>query len=894
MRIRKMGVYLLTQENHHKESTMNIIKGMFVLTLLLLFSGASEPVNAAQPVDMTDQMIVQFDLPSQAIANANPNAIEALNRALGLQVSASHRIGDGSALVIKLPAKKSLPDVANEAASVAGFMGARSAVPDVIMLRSYEPNDTYYRSHQWHYYEELAGINAESAWDITKGAGVVVAVIDTGYLPHPDLNTNVLPGYDMIADLDVANDGDGRDSDASDPGDWVARNECGYAHNAQDSSWHGTHVAGTVAMETDNAYGMAGVAWQSQVVPVRVLGKCGGYTSDITDGMRWAAGLHVTGIPDNQYPASVLNLSLGGGYTCANAYMDLYQTTIDTIVATGATIVVAAGNSNGDAFDHSPASCNNVITVAAANRAGDRAYYSNYGSVVEIAAPGGDSLGYIWSTLNDGTTVPADWVYAAYQGTSMATPHVAGVAALMYAVNGAMDNATVTQIMQDTAKAFPGGSSCSGICGAGLLNAHAAVLAAQSPGANQPPVADAKTPSYESGPAPLTVNFDGSGSSDPDGAGTITSYDWNFGDGNSASGAQVSHTFNDPGNYTVTLTVTDDGGLTDQDSLTVNVTEPSSGHTDHFAVSEIAGSGSVSGSYIDTINADSVLETVTEKHSGGKPSDRFSQLDHTWVFNVSAGSSVELNLLGRQSASTDGDTMVFSYSVNGGAYQDLPISLTTTATSMWEVASLGNVSGEIRLRVTDSDYTAGNLDYDSVSIDQVYIRSHQGTVSNNLPTASFTDRCTYLTCDFTDTSTDNDGSIVAWSWDFGDGNTSTVQNPTHTYKASSTYTLTLTVIDDDGAPDTTQIDITVTEPATDAITLTLSGSKSRGRHVVDLSWSGANSGNVDIFKDGGLITPTLNDGAYTDNTGDRGEQTYIYQVCEAGTSTCSNQATITF
>ena len=344
---------------------MKLLKGLLVLPILFA-------VSAAQASDTTDQIIVQFDSPSKALEHANPNAIDALNRALGLSVSASHRIGDGSALVVKLPAKKALPEVANVAADVAGFMGARKGVPDIIMQPNYVPNDTYY-NYQWHYWDEPAGINAEAAWDVTRGAGVVVAVIDTGYRPHADLVDNILPGFDMIADVPMANDGNGRDPDAQDPGDWVTANECGPGSQAADSSWHGTHVAGTVAMETDNGLGMAGVAWLSSVVPVRVLGKCGGYSSDITDGMRWAAGLPVSGVPANTYPASVLNLSLGGGYTCTNAWMNLYQDTIDEIVALGATIVVAAGNSNTDAYNSTPASCDDVITVAGVEKAGNRA-----------------------------------------------------------------------------------------------------------------------------------------------------------------------------------------------------------------------------------------------------------------------------------------------------------------------------------------------------------------------------------------------------------------------------------------------------------------------------------------------------------------------------------------
>ena len=172
------------------------------------------------------------------------------------------------------------------------------------------PNDTRY-SEQWGY-SGTYGIKANQAWDVTNGSGVVVAVLDTGITNHSDLNANILPGYDFISDTAVSNDGNGRDSDASDPGDWVTANQCGGTHAAQNSSWHGTHVAGTIAAVTNNAKGVAGVAYGAKIVPARVLGTCGGYDSDIADAITWASGGTVSGVPANANPAEVINLSLGG------------------------------------------------------------------------------------------------------------------------------------------------------------------------------------------------------------------------------------------------------------------------------------------------------------------------------------------------------------------------------------------------------------------------------------------------------------------------------------------------------------------------------------------------------------------------------------------------------
>ncbi|MEK8052349.1 S8 family peptidase [Ideonella sp. DXS22W] len=348
------------------------------------------------------------------------------------------------------------------------------AEPDLRMQIQLVPNDPSYLS-QWHYSEATAGLNLPTAWSTSTGSGVVVAVVDTGYRPHADLATNILAGYDFVSTTAVGNDGDGRDASALDPGDGVAAGECGTGTSAQASSWHGTHVAGTIAALTNNATGVAGVAFGAKVLPVRVLGKCGGYTSDIADGLLWAAGGTVNGVPSNTTPARVINLSLGGSGSCGTTM----QNAINGARAKGAVVVVAAGNSAGSALSATPANCHGVTTVAAANRSGGRAYYSNYGANVDVAAPGGDmrsaATNGILSTLNTGTGAPGADSYAWYQGTSMATPHVAGVAALMIARNPALTVEQTESLLRSSVRSFP--ASCSG-CGTGLLDATLAVTAA--------------------------------------------------------------------------------------------------------------------------------------------------------------------------------------------------------------------------------------------------------------------------------------------------------------------------------------------------------------------------------------------------------------------------------
>ncbi|KPF59170.1 peptidase S8 [beta proteobacterium AAP51] len=339
-----------------------------------------------------------------------------------------------------------------------------SVEPNAMMVPLLTPNDTRY-PEQWHYFEATGGINAVPAWDRATGTGVVVAVIDTGIVPHSDLNANVLPGYDFVSDAAAARDGNGRDSNARDEGDWFLAGECGRP-TGSNSSWHGTHVAGTVAAVTNNAAGVAGVAFGAKILPVRALAKCGGSLADIADAIVWSAGGSVPGVPANPNPAKVINMSLGGGGACGTTY----QAAINTARSLGASVVVAAGNSNVDVVNARPANCTGVIAVAATTRSGGKASFSNFGSLVDVAAPGAGIL----STLNSGTTVPAAESYASYNGTSMATPHVAGVAAMLYQAKPTATPTEIENALRNTARVFP--AACSG-CGTGIVDANAAITA---------------------------------------------------------------------------------------------------------------------------------------------------------------------------------------------------------------------------------------------------------------------------------------------------------------------------------------------------------------------------------------------------------------------------------
>lgn len=448
------------------------------LGLLFCITVASPSAGMTQAAGMLEppvrQLIVKYRDPADA--NLAPTAQEALLRAhVGVALEYVRPMA-GEAHVLRLPDAVPIAEAEHIAAQLRALPEVEYAEPDWVIQVAQVPNDPRY-ADQWHYFETY-GIGLPQAWQVTTGTtSVVVAVIDTGHRPHPDLASRIVGGYDFISDVRSANDGNGRDADPTDPGDWSAANECYPGSPARNSSWHGTHVAGTIGAVTNNGVGVAGVTWRARLLSVRVLGKCGGTLSDLVDGMYWAAGFNVPGVPPNPTPARVLNLSLGGFGTCGSTL----QAAINAINARGGVVVVAAGNANQPAANYQPASCSGVIVVGATNRSGVRAWYSNYGSAVDISAPGGDSAGGILSTANDGATFPGADSYRAYIGTSMATPHVAGTAALMLGVNPQLNAPLVEWLLRKTAKPFGPGHTCTGetSCGTGIVDARAAVLAAQ-------------------------------------------------------------------------------------------------------------------------------------------------------------------------------------------------------------------------------------------------------------------------------------------------------------------------------------------------------------------------------------------------------------------------------
>ena len=447
-----------------------VVLGASVLTSLLLATpslAADVNLSGLQSADSHQAFIVKYRDADVATTTARNSVLSRSLAAATKGVAARNGRAVGLSRVRELAVGPTLvrADRALDRAEAEQLMRAIAADPaveyvevDQILHPAWTPNDPSLNT-QWGFVGTY-GIKATQAWDLSRGAGSVIAILDTGSTSHPDLNANTLSGYDFITTTSVAGDGNGRDADASDPGDYTT----GYS-----SSWHGTHVAGTAAAVTNNSTGGAGTAPEAKLVHARVLGRGGGSTSDIADAVIWASGGTVSGVPANPNPAEVINLSLGGSGTCGSAM----QAAINGAVSRGTTVVIAAGNSNANVSGFTPANCANVIAVGSITSTGARSSFSNYGTGVDIAAPGSG----IYSTLNSGSQGPGSPSYASYDGTSMAAPHVAGVVALMQAAAPSpLTPAQIETIIKNTATPFP--STPSQPIGAGIINAHAAVQAA--------------------------------------------------------------------------------------------------------------------------------------------------------------------------------------------------------------------------------------------------------------------------------------------------------------------------------------------------------------------------------------------------------------------------------
>ena len=479
-------------------------------------------------------------------------------------------------------------------------------------------------SQQWYLLSaQPAATRTELAWDVTQGtATTIVAVLDTGVrFEHPDLGGGkLLPGYDFVNNTASANDGDGRDGNASDPGDWVTAEDKAQAVfsdcDTGGSSWHGTRVSGLIGALTSNGMGVAGAAWNTSILPVRVLGKCGGFDSDIIAGMRWAAGLTVTGAPVNATPAKIINLSLGGEGLCSAAY----QSAVNEITARGVLIVASAGNEGGPV--DAPANCTGVLGVAGLRHAGTKVGFSSLGPEIGIGAPGGNCVNTgvgqpcVFSIIvpfDTGTTTPVASSYTdAFNfnvGTSFSAPLAAAAAALMTSVNSALTPAQTITVMKSAAAPFTTNSAVAACrvptssadlqdgecncttttCGAGMLDTGAAVAAAM-----RPFTVLNVTGTVASGGS-VAASAVGSFASN---GRTITRYDWTVLNVTGTapvvlSPAQSETVVQTPGTtqFTLRLTVTDDIGGQSTKDVALGTPAPAPAPTTPPATTPIGNSG---------------------------------------------------------------------------------------------------------------------------------------------------------------------------------------------------------------------------------------------------------------------------------------------------------------
>ncbi|ATG19031.1 peptidase S8 [Ralstonia pickettii] len=534
------------------------------------------------------------------------------------------RAMSGDAHVVALPTTMTLQDAQTVAQRMAATGQFEYVAPDRILRPAFTPSATGF-GFQWNLMAKdaaitniitssgvtqsttptaVGGANLTTAWNTTTGSSAInVAVVDTGILSHADLaGATIHTGANFITNPFRNNDGD---SVGTDPGDAITDADitanpavCAGA-TASDSSWHGTFVTGLIAAQHSGT-GVAGIAPRVGVQMARALGRCGGTESDIIDALTWATGGTVARVTpsSNPTPAKVVNLSLGGSGPCDLAI----QTAITNARNRGAVVVVATGNEGRTNID-APANCTGTIAVTAHTLDGDKADYANVGTGTTISAPGGGNGStvsgqgaLVLSLSNSGTTTPTADTYAGEAGTSMATPHVAGVAALMLSVNNRLTPDQISTILQQTARPFPAGTYCasqSGLCGSGMLDAGAAVAVAKG----NPSVHASASASTVVANNAVTLTASGN-------AGvfnTISSVQWA-----QTSGPSVTLTTSGPdsnGNYTATftpsaagayaftVTLTSNTGATATDTATVTVAPAATGTGDTTSSSNGSSGG---------------------------------------------------------------------------------------------------------------------------------------------------------------------------------------------------------------------------------------------------------------------------------------------------------------
>jgi serine protease len=674
-----------------KKTIVSILAIMLVLQMLSLFIApiSGEQINLDTKNDIenfvTNEIIVKFK------NGITKDTVKSINSAYGLStISKSPHSGFHK---LRIPNGKTVFEMVEK---LCNNPFVEYAEPNYIAKIAMTPNDPYF-DYQWHLLGlDDGGIGMESAWDIATGSSVTVAVIDTGITAGTDLaDTCFVSGYDFVND----------DNDPS------------------DDNGHGTHVAGTVAQSTNNNLGVCGVAFDACLMPVKVLDQDGyGTYTDIIDGINFAVN----------NGADIISMSLEGSAhsqgledACENAYNN------------GVTCVAASGNSGQNGVAYPAAYDDYVIAVGATRYDKTRAYYSNYGSSLDVVAPGGD----IYVDQNgdeyaDGVlqqTFDPDWGYFFWQGTSMATPHVSGVAALLYS-NGVTTPNGIRDALESTAYDL-GSTGWDMYYGYGLINAYDALTYNTT---NNPP--DTPTnPSPADGATGISINPTLSVDvTDPDGDAMDVSFYNEYGtiigtDAGVISGGTASVVWSEL-SYSTTYgwyAVADDGTNSTTSSTWYFTTMEEGAAQNYYADSDInVQNGGIIGSYLDTHSSDNVYEGIIEKRTGPK-----SQLEHRWTINVDSGKTYyNFKVEAYHTPNNEGDDFIFAYSTDDNNYNTMLTVTKTTDDNMLQTYSLPNtLSGTVYIRVTDADQTRGNNVADTIYIDYMYIEGGGQSQPNNPP-----------------------------------------------------------------------------------------------------------------------------------------------------------------
>ncbi len=721
-----------------------------------------------------------------------------------------------------------------------------------------------------------ADIDAEETWSITTGnPDLKIAVIDTGVdYTHEDLANNIWSNSLEIAGDGIDNDGNGYIDDIH---GWDF-----YANDLDpmDEEGHGSHVAGTICAEGNNGVGVVGVVWQCNIMALRFLGPDGGYTSDAITALSYALDQNI----------KVSNNSWGGG--------GFSQSLHDAIQAAGNQnhlFMAAAGNGdaagrgiNNDLSPHYPSSyeLDNIISVAATDNQDQIASFSNYGATsVDVGAPG----------VNIGSTAESAYYY--YNGTSMATPYVTGVAALILSVHPEWTALQVRDRIYNTVRPIDAlnGVTTTG----GIINAYDALYET-----TVPPLAPQALSATVLSHSQIELNWLDNSDNEA-GISLARSLDgilWT----DIATVAQNVTTYTDSSLEAETLyyyQVKAYNSMGDSPaSNTASVTTETAPSSEAFVANgEIPATGTLSGSYLNTQAADGLLQTITERKSGGRPSSRYSHLQHSWTFDIPPRNATFF-LNAWSNLSSDGDEFRFSYSVNGSSYTEM-LSVTGGDASNWYSYSLpAGISGTVTIQVSDSDHTPGNVDLDKLSIEHMYILTEM--VAGNPPNAPSNLSGSALVAgqvslSWNDNASDEYGFEVERSTDNGAQWTklSSLASDSQTYTdntvaSASDYLYRIRAYNGAGSSDYSN-EYSVTSLVATSLDLTASGFKTKGVQYVDLSWSNQSLA-VDVYRDDQAIIENISGGQYSDGPLGKGGAAYRYHICETGGTACSKDVLVTF